>query len=108
MAVTYLSVAQVLELHEAVLNWGGIEGLRSEYALKSAVLQPQQGAFTSDACPGIPQRVAAYAFFLSEAQPFMDGNKRTAAVAMLVFLELNGFEMSQADDEIAEMLENFG
>jgi death-on-curing protein len=38
----------------------------------------------------------------------VDGNKRTGAAAMLAFLELNGYELSQTDDEIAEVFEGLG
>ena len=46
---------------------------------------------------------AAYGFFIAEAQAFIDGNKRAAAIAMEAFLLLNGHELRMSDDEIAEL-----
>lgn len=43
------------------------------------------------------EMAAAYAFHIAENQPFLDGNKRTALVACLVFLDINGFEILDAD-----------
>jgi death-on-curing protein len=42
---------------------------------------------------------------LSQNQPFLDGNKRTAAATMLVFLDINGYTFEPSDDEIAERFE---
>src|SRR6185436_10824777 len=94
--------------HEAIAEFGGADGLRSEQSFLSAVFQPQQSAFGEDAYPTIAEKAVAYGFFLAENQPFFDGNKRTAAAAMLVFLEFNGFELDCTDDEIAEAFEALG
>ena len=95
-----------MALHDqAIQEFGGLAGLRSADLLASAVLTPQQSAFAEDAYPTIPEKAGAYAASLSENQRFMDGNKRTAALTMLVFLDLNGYELQQSDDEIAAMFE---
>ena len=107
MIIEYLTIEQVLALHDLALQeFGGLAGLRSMDLLASAVLTPQQSAFAEDAYPTIPDKAGAYAASLSENQPFMDGNKRTAALAMLVFLDINGYELQQSDDEIAVMFED--
>jgi death-on-curing protein len=69
---------------------------------------PQQSAFGEDAYPSIPEKAAAYGFFIAEAQAFIDGNKRSAAIAMEAFLILNGYELRMSDDEIAELFEKLG
>ena len=101
----YLTADQVLELHADALALGGSAGLRSVHLLHSAVGQPEQTAFGEDAYPTIPDKAAAYAFFLVKNHPFIDGNKRTAEVAMLVFLDLNGFDFVDDQDDIANALE---
>src|SRR5438093_8933031 len=109
MAVIYLTADQIRELHDdALKGFGGIQGMRSEQNFLSAVYQPQQSAFGEDAYPTVPEKAAAYGFFLAEGQPFIDGNKRTAALAMLTFLDLNGFALVAEDDQIAGMFENLG
>jgi death-on-curing protein len=107
--VRYLTIDQVIEFHgEALREFGGLDGFRSAHQLSSAVLMPQQSAFGQDAYAGIPEKAAAYGFFIAEAQAFIDGNKRTAAIAMEAFLILNGYELRMTDDEIAELFEKLG
>ena len=109
MEIKNLTIDQVIEFHEAALReFGGLDGIRSRHSLASAVMQAQQSAFAEDAYPTIPEKAAAYGFFIAEAQAFIEGNKRTAAIAMETFLVLNGYELLQDDDEIAEMFEALG
>ena len=106
MVVAYLTIDQVVELPaRAIHEFGGEAGLRSTELLASAVLTPQQSAFGTDAYPTIPEKAAAYAVSLTLNHPFLDGNKRTAAAAMLVFLDINGYELPLTDDDIATMVE---
>ena len=104
--VVYLTADQVLDLHAEALTLGGSEGLRSAHLLHSAIAQPEQTAFGEDAYPTIPDKAAAYGFFVAKNHPFVDGNKRTAEAAMLVFLELNGFDFIDDQDSIADTFEN--
>ena len=83
MGIIYLTVDHVLELHEQVLTLGGPQGLRSAHLLASAVFQAQQSAFSEDAYQTIAETAAAYAYFLIQNHPFVDGNKRTAELAMM-------------------------
>jgi len=103
MDVIYLSVEAVETFHDrALLEHGGTAGLRSRDLLESAVHQPQQSAFGDDAYQSIASKAAAYGFFIAQNQPFLDGNKRTAAASMLAFLYLNGFALDQNEDEMCE------
>src|SRR5215813_2194096 len=89
--------------HERALQeHGGMPGVRSRELLESAVLQPQQSAFGEDAYFSFASKAAAYGFFIAQNQPFVDGNKRTAAASMLAFLYLNGFALIQTDDQMHE------
>jgi death-on-curing protein len=101
--VIYLPVEVVQNFHARALKEpGGIAGLRSQELLESAVFQPQQSAFGEDAYPTLASKAAAYGFFIAQDQPFLDGNKRTAAASMLAFLYLNGYALDQTDDQIYE------
>lgn len=106
MAFIYLTIDHVLELHQMILELGGIEGVRSMQLLASAVLQPQQSAFGDDAYESVAERAAAYGYFITQNHPFLDGNKRTGAAAMLTFLDMNGYELVEDDDAIAQMFED--
>jgi len=104
--IIYLTLDHVLEYHQEALTFGGSEGVRSEHLLASAVFQPQQSAFGEDAYPAIADKAAAYCFFIAKNHAFVDGNKRTAAVAMLAFLELNGHFLEASDDDSATIIES--
>src|SRR5919108_1727717 len=106
MAIVYLTVDQVLALHAEALTLGGAEGLRSEHLLAAAVFQPQQSAFGADAYPSLPEKAAAYGYFLTANHPFVDGNKRTAELAVVTFLHLNGYELVDDEDAIAKMFKD--
>jgi hypothetical protein len=74
-------------LHEIALEYGGgLNGIRSQQTLASAIGQAEASAFGEDAYPTIPEKAAAYGFFIAEGQPVVDGNKRTALLAMETFL----------------------
>src|SRR5437899_11877791 len=56
----------------------------------------------------IGSKAAAYGFFIAQSQPFLDGNKRTAAASMLAFLYLNGHAIDRTDDQIYEAFIGLG
>ncbi|MEP7126363.1 MAG: type II toxin-antitoxin system death-on-curing family toxin [Byssovorax sp.] len=86
-----LTVDEVLELHADQLRlFGGTEGLRDRNALESAVATPWVTFGGEFLHATVFDMAAAYAFHIAENQPFLDGNKRTALNAALVFLEING------------------
>jgi death on curing protein len=95
----FLTFDDVLEAHATVLaNWGGADGIRDEGAIRSAVAQPE----ATFACVYLHEDVfamgAAYAYHIAEAQAFLDGNKRTAVLAAVTFLDMNGFRVGHHDD----------
>jgi Fic/DOC family len=72
--IVYLTVDQVKELHrDAIEQFGGADGIRAEQHLYSALAQVQQSAFGEDAYPTVPEKAAAYGYFLSQNHPFLDG-----------------------------------
>jgi death on curing protein len=81
----------VLAIHAEVLAaHGGAAGLRSRALLESAIAAPQ-ASFGGTPLLGDPVEIAAaYLFYLCSNHPFVDGNKRTALAAYLVFLQANG------------------
>ncbi len=90
----YLSLREILELHEAVIEIsGGARGIRDMPALESAVNQPRLTFNQADLYPNIVAKAAALCFFLVMNHPFVDGNKRVGHAAMETFLILNGCEI---------------
>jgi len=106
MGLIYLTVDEVLEFHTMILELGGASGVRSEHLLASAVFQPQQGYGSTEFYPTVAEKAAAYAFFLIANHPFVDGNKRTALLAMTTFLDVNGHALVEDEDAIATMFED--
>ena len=89
----HLTVEIVKEIHVATLEgFGGAEGLREPALLESAVAAPQVTIGGYSPFADLAEVAAAYLFYLCRNHPFLDGNKRTALGACLVFLRLNGVE----------------
>ena len=96
----YLTFAEVLELHQSVLErWGGAGGIRDINALESALAQPRQSFDDADLYPDLPSKAAALCFSLVLNHPFIDGNKRIGHAAMEVFLMVNGQELRALVDD---------
>lgn len=83
---------------EQLAEHGGGEGVRDAGLLESAMARPQNLALYGD--PDIAQLVASYAFGIARNHPFVDGNKRTAAVVSETFLVLNGSALLASDAEL--------
>jgi death-on-curing protein len=92
MSIAFLSLAEVLEIHQdQIARYGGELGTRDTNLLRSALAMPM-ASFGGDLLHAdIFEMAAAYLFHLVQNHTFFDGNKRTAAAAAIVFLELNGY-----------------
>jgi len=89
----HLTVDIVLEIHaEAIARFGGSDGLREPALLESAVATPQATFGGASPYRDLVEVAGAYLFYLCGNHPFVDGNKRSALGACLVFLQLNGLE----------------
>ncbi|MDR0352434.1 MAG: Fic family protein [Opitutaceae bacterium] len=88
--IAHLTVAAVEAIHaEALAAHGGAAGLRDHGLLESAVLAPQATLFGEPLIRAPVEVAAAYLHYLCLNHPFVDGNKRVALGACLVFLDLN-------------------
>jgi death on curing protein len=89
-SLKHLTVAAVKGIHGEVLAaHGGAAGIRDETLLESAVAAPQASMMGQPLISDPLEIAAAYLFYISRNHPFLDGNKRTALAACLVFLEEN-------------------
>ena len=87
----HLSAEAVLRIHSKVLEaHGGSPGIRDMALLESAVAAPQASFGGQPLITDGVEIAAAYLFYLCRNHAFVDGNKRTALAACLVFLESNG------------------
>jgi death on curing protein len=68
--------------------------------LEAAVLRPQQSVFGSDAYPDVHTKAAAMMHSLIRNHPFVDGNKRTGVLSVILFYNLNGYMVEAAQEDV--------
>ena len=89
----HLTVEIVREIHaEAIARFGGADGVREMALLESAVAAPQASFGGKSPYVDLAEVAAAYLYYICKNHPFIDGNKRAALGACIVFLRLNGIE----------------
>lgn len=95
----YLSLAQVVELHqELVEDFGGRQGIRDRAGLEAAVARPSMTFGGEDLYPDLPSKAAALFHSLTLNHPFFDGNERIAAAAAELMLDVNGAALEAGDE----------
>jgi death-on-curing protein len=98
--VEWVAYETVLIYHDLQISeHGGAEGLRDEGGLRSALARPENLAAYGE--PDLFDLAAAYARGIVQNHPFVDGNKRTAFVVAVSFLDLNGQELAASEAEAA-------
>ena len=103
----HLTVEIVREIHgEAIKGFGGLDGVRELALLESAVAAPQATFSGRSPYSDLAEIAAAYLYYLCKNHPFVDGNKRTAFGACLVFLRLNGIEPKPDGPEWEQFLDS--
>lgn len=86
----FLTLAEVIDIHnDQIKRYGGEAGARDLGLLELAISVPQSGFGGKFLHSSLFEMAAAYAYHISENQPFVDGNKRTALASALIFLEMN-------------------
>ena len=94
----WVSVAEVKALHERqIARFGGPAGLRDAGALESAIGRARNKWAYEGADPAL--LAAAHAFGIARSHPFVDGDKRAAFVAMMLFLRKNGVRFAPPQAE---------
>ena len=98
----YLTVEEVLVINARVM--GGKHVLRDAGLLESAVARPQASAFGADAYPDLVSKAGALLHSLVLNHAFAEGNKRTAVLAMVVFVDLNGWVVNWDQGEALDFI----
>lgn len=99
-----LSKLQIIALHGmAIRQTGGSAGLRDEGALDAALAAPFQTFGGNALYPSIKAQIARLCYGLIQNHPFVDGNKRTGMLVLLVCCEINGMAIEITDEEIIEL-----
>lgn len=101
MTVRYLALAEVLLLHEhAICEFGGSPEVMNLGLLDSALQSPRQTMFGQELYPDLFSKAGILFFLLVKNHCFVDGNKRTATLALIEFLERNGFTLKVTNDKL--------
>lgn len=100
-----LSKEQVLQLHISLIKaTGGSDGIRDEGMLDSALNNPFQSFGGNELYPSIQAKAAQLCFGIVKNHAMVDGNKRLGTHVMLVFLALNGYELSYSQKELSDTI----
>ena len=98
-----LSKEQILMLHKQLIEQtGGSDGVRDHGLLESAIESPFQSFDGEELYPTIQAKAARLGYGLIKNHCMIDGNKRIGTHAMLVFLAINGIELSYTQKELYE------
>ncbi len=91
----------VIAVHaRQITEHGGSAGIRDKSLLQSALARPQQLYAYGDPSPDIAALAASLAYGIAKNHPFVDGNKRTAAVLCELFIMVNGMSLEASDQEM--------
>ena len=100
-SIRFLSLEQVLQLHKTSLDqFGGIAGIRDQRLLEGALAMPMAQFGGEFLHPSPAEMAAAYLYHIAMSHAFLDGNKRTACFAAVVFLDANGIEHDITPQEL--------
>jgi len=88
---------------DQIREHGGLPGVRDANVLGAALARPQQ-KFAYDPDADLALCAAAYAYGIATSHPFNDGNKRSALIAMVVFLDLNGHALTASEMEVVPVI----
>jgi len=104
MKLRFLGLEEVIRLHQdQIARYGGGEGIRDLGLLESAVAAPEASFDGAYLHTTLPEMAAATLFHLAKNHPFVDGNKRVAAAAMIMFVYLNDHDLECDEDELVEL-----
>ena len=94
----WLPLPVILAVHdEQLAEHGGLSGVRDIGLLESALARPEHLTVYGE--PDAAEIAASYGYGIARNHPFLDGNKRTAFVAALLFLDFNGYMLNASDTE---------
>lgn len=101
--MTYLSVEQVLFLHDRLIEeTGGEHGVRDLGGLESALARPQAAFGDTEFYSDIFTKAAVLMDGLTRNHAFIDGNKRISISTAIMFLQINGYRLTATNSELEE------
>ena len=99
----FFEYEQVIKLHSSLIaKTGGIDGIRDEKLLDSALQTPFQTFGGNNLYPDVLDKASQLCYSLIENHPFVDGNKRIGVHLALLFLQLNNIELNYSQQELID------
>ena len=99
----FFEYEQVIKLHSSLIaKTGGIDGIRDEKLLDSALQMPFQTFGGNNLYPDVLDKASQLCYSLIENHPFVDGNKRIGVHLALLFLKLNNIELNYSQQELID------
>ena len=97
----YLIIDEIFAIHDrAIREYGGSPELLDLGRLESSLAVPRQTMFGEELYPDVLSKAAILFYLLIKNHPFLDGNKRTAFLALMRFLNLNGYTLNATNDDL--------
>ena len=95
-----ITIKIILRLHDlSIITYGGSQGIRDQGLMESAIARPYQTFDGEDLYPTVFEEAAALTESIIINHPFIDGNKRTGLLAMLVILEIGNSKITASNDD---------
>lgn len=99
----FLSLKSIVSIHsDLIATYGGLDGIRDEELLMSALAQVSSTFEGEYLHVTIYEMAAAYLFHIVNNHPFIDGNKRTGIMTAMIFLSMHGIELVCTNDELED------
>lgn len=99
----FFTEEQVKKIHSILISkTGGLDGVREDNLLDSALKSPFQTFDSKELYPEIIDKAAQLCYSMVENHPFIDGNKRIGVHLMLIFLELNNVKINYTQKELID------
>ena len=100
-----LSEEEFIFLHSKLIQrYGGLDGIRDRGGLDSAINAPFQTFDGQELYPTVIEKTVRLAYGLITNHPFIDGNKRIGAMALLIVLKLNHYECTYRQEELIHII----
>ena len=97
----YLTIGEVFTMHDrAIWEYGGSPELLNLGRLEATLAAPRQTMFGEELYPDVLSKAVILFYLLIKNHPFLDGNKRTAFLALMRFLNINGYALNATNDEL--------
>ena len=94
-----ITIKIILRLHDlSIINYGGSQEIRDQGLMESAIARPYQTFNGEDLYPTVFEKAAALTESIIINHPFIDGNKRTGFLAMLIILEIGNLKITASND----------